>query len=128
MTLSEIVRQKLMEMFARRLEYAPRNAEEVYACANVMVQDLMRLGLKDEDAERVGRTFDYLGPRIQKWPTTFMLKENMAKASGNKLLPEPPPVSHEKAKQYVEQIKKNIAQANGPLKESISRALENFGG
>ncbi len=107
MTLLQVLEQKIMEMFARRLDYAPKTHEEALASIAVMERDLRAVGLSDADSARVAAAFDYLGPRIQKWPTTFMIRENLPKRDHFKKLPEPN-VSPEQAARNIEKIRAMI--------------------
>lgn len=95
-----------MEMMARHLDYGPKTPKDALATVSVMEADLRRLGFKDEDAERVAKTFDFLGPRIQKWPTVAMLKENMQRRDNYHLQDKMEPVPRERAMQILERLRK----------------------
>ena len=88
MTLTETIRNELARMLARQLDYAPA-ADELPFTIQVMADDLARMGLTDDDVERVQAAFQILGPQTQRWPTTRMVTECLPRKSVPRQLPAP---------------------------------------
>jgi len=74
------INEEMMLMMARQLEYAPA-ADDLPAVAKVMYHDLVRLGLKNEDSDRVRKAFQGIALNLGRWPTAFMVKENLPKST-----------------------------------------------
>ena len=62
------IKQELLRMLARQLDYAP-TADELPFTVQVMTDDLVNRGLRDADVPRLREAFARLGPALQKWPT-----------------------------------------------------------
>lgn len=108
MKIEDIVKKKMLEMFARRLDYAPKDADGVIASTSVMAADLRRLGLKDDDDARIGEAFDALGSKTQRWPTPIMVKENLPPRKHYQIEDKSQPVPPEVARKRLAELRKLI--------------------
>lgn len=120
MGLREVVTQEMIRMLARQLDYAPA-ADELPFTAQVMVDDLHRVGLSDVDTDRVIAAFRHLGPRTQRWPTARMVLECLPSK------PTPKQLSAPKANpQFVSAQLEKIG-TNGQVMRSVFRPGESYG-
>lgn len=111
--LAAVVQKELSKMLVRGVDYSPA-AEDLPSVTRVMIDDLIRLGLTDQDASRVEQAFSTVALHIGRWPTAFMIRENLPKRSDQNFrrLESPgTPVSPEVAKQNIERIRKMIAES-----------------
>ena len=91
MNLTEVVATELTKMLARQLDYSPA-AEDLPLIIQVMVEDLRRVGLTDNDAERVQAAFGAIATNVGRWPTMYMVREHLpARQHSTPLLPAPAP-------------------------------------
>lgn len=75
-TLQQVVTEELTKMMARQVDYTPA-AEDLPYTIGVMVEDLKRSGLTDDDTERVRAAFGEIALNVGRWPTTYMVREHM---------------------------------------------------
>ena len=91
MNLTEVVAMELTKMLARQLDYSPA-AEDLPYNIQVMVEDLRRVGLTDNDAERVQAAFGAIATNVGRWPTMYMVREHLpGRQPAHKELPAPAP-------------------------------------
>lgn len=65
----QVLETEMLKMLARGLDWSP-SPEDLPAKIVVMCEDLFRHGFRDHDAPRIATAFQFLGPRIQRWPTS----------------------------------------------------------
>lgn len=63
-------------MLVRGVDYAPA-AEDLPAVTRQMIADVQQLGLTDADSPRVVAAFTTIALHIGKWPTAYMIRENL---------------------------------------------------
>lgn len=76
-------------MLARQLDYSPK-AEELPLVVEVMVRDLQALNLTDDDSDRVAAAFQAIALNSHRWPTVYMIRENLPPREANRSLEASP--------------------------------------
>lgn len=88
--LNEVIAQEMTKMAARRVDYAPTDQKDIAIAIRIMQSDLAKLNLKDSDCDRVRATFDTIALQIGKWPTAYMVRDNLIKRHPRRMLANEP--------------------------------------
>ena len=114
--LYKVLAQEMTKMLARNLRYAPA-ADELPIVVSVMEEDLLALGYKDDDIERIVYAINQVGRATDDWPTVNTIRKNILtrdqfsfRTQPYKMIEQKPPTEEERAKikKVMDKIKNDI--------------------